>query len=484
MSKKQRTAITPTRDEDFPEWYQEVIKSADLAENSPTRGCMIIKPLGYGLWENIQAFLDNLIKEEGVENAYFPLLIPLEFMNKEAEHVDGFATECAVVTHHRLAKDAEGNLQPEGKLTEPYIVRPTSETIIADAMSRWIQSYRDLPLKLNQWGNVLRWEMRTRMFLRTAEFLWQEGHNAFANQEEAMEDAHTMLDVYAKVAEELLAVPVIKGKKTDDERFPGAVETLTIEAMMQDGKALQYGTSHYLGTTFAKSADIKFHDKDGAEKLAHTTSWGLSTRTIGGLIMVHGDDDGLRLPPRVAPTQVVVLPFLKNNEDDEKVENYCRELKQELKSIGVRVKLDMRDMRSGDKMWDHVKKGTPLRIEVGVREVDEGNVTSTRRDLGRESKQTMPKTDFVSSVQDTLEDIQNSLFNQAKEFMDSRIQDVSSIAELDTYFKTSDNVGFVRMNIQLLDDPAFEKAKQDHKITPRCLPFADKGEKVIVGKAY
>ncbi len=484
-NKKPRTAITPTRDEDFPLWYQEVIKAADLAENSPVRGCMIIKPNGYALWENIKTYLDALIKDEGVQNAYFPLLIPLSYIAKEAEHIDGFAKECAVVTHHRLEADEEnGGLKPAGELSEPYIIRPTSETIIGESMARWIQSYRDLPLKLNQWANVMRWEMRPRIFLRTSEFLWQEGHNAFATPEDAIEDMHTMIEAYRKVAEDFLAIPVFVGEKTADERFPGAVSTLTIEAMMQDGKALQAGTSHYLGTTFSKAENISYQNQEGEQTLCHTTSWGLSTRMIGGLIMTHSDDDGLVLPPNVAPTQVVILPFLKNNDGDESVMKACDALKFKLKEKGVRAHLDDRDMRSGDKMWDNVKKGIPLRAEIGSREADNGEVTITRRDLGKESKRTIKIEDFANEVITLLADIQKSMFDRAKERMLSRIQDCSSLDEARAYFEKDDNVGFARIDVTLMDDPEFEKLKNDLSISTRCMPLDDKGEKVLIGKSY
>lgn len=484
QNNKPRTAIVPTREENFPEWYQEVVKAADLAENSPVRGCYTIKPYGYALWENLQRYLDNLIREENVQNAYFPLLIPLSYIAREAEHIDGFAKECAVVTHHRLEADGKGGLKPAGELTEPFIIRPTSETIIGESMSKWITSYRDLPLKLNQWANVMRWEMRPRVFLRTAEFLWQEGHNAFATREDAEKDAYRMLEVYADVAENLLAVPVIQGQKTPEERFPGAVDTLTIEAIMQDGKALQYGTSHYLGTTFSNSFNINYQDKEGNQTLCHTTSWGMSTRTIGGLIMVHSDDDGLRLPPNVAPHQVVILPITKNNEGDAAVLTYCAELAAELKKAGVRVRFDDRDMRSGDKMWESVKKGVPLRVEVGAKEVEEGKVTSTRRDLGRDSKQTLSKADFVKGVKDVLTDIQKTLFDQAKAMRDGFIQDCKTLDEAKAYFTKSKAVGLVRMDVSVLEDAGFEALKKEFSLSTRCMPLADKGKKVLIGRSY
>jgi prolyl-tRNA synthetase len=324
MAKEVKTAISPTREQDYPEWYQQVIKASDLAERSVVRGCMVIKPWGYALWENIVRALDNMFKETGVKNAYFPLFIPLSFLEKEAEHVEGFAKECAVVTHHRLEKGPEGGLTPAGPLTEPLIVRPTSETIIGDSFARWVTSYRDLPLLINQWANVVRWEMRTRMFLRTSEFLWQEGHTAHATAQEAMERTQLMLDIYTRLAEDYLAMPVIRGRKTSLERFPGAVDTLCIEAMMQDKKALQAGTSHFLGQNFSKASGIRFQNAEEKEEFAWTTSWGASTRLIGGVIMTHGDDNGIIMPPRVASAHVVLLPIFKNSEERTNRDGICR----------------------------------------------------------------------------------------------------------------------------------------------------------------
>lgn len=482
-NKPRKTAITPTRDENFPEWYQSVVKASDLAENAPVRGCMTIKPYGFALWENIQKALDGMIKRENVQNAYFPLLIPLSFIAKEADHIDGFATECAVVTHHRLEKNAEGKLvpAPSSELTEPLIVRPTSETIIGESVKNWIQSYRDLPMKLNQWCNVFRWEMRPRLFLRTAEFLWQEGHNVFETPEEAKADSEKMLNVYADLLENWLAIPVIRGEKTADERFPGAINTLTVEAMMQDGKALQSGTSHDLGQTFSKSADITFQGRDGNQHHAWTTSWGLSTRTIGGLIMVHGDDDGLRMPPKVAPHQVVVFPFLKGDNDDV-INAYCQTLTDRLNAKGIRVLFDQREMRAGDKSWDAIKKGIPVMVEAGGREVENNQVTVTRRDLGKEAKETMTVDEFVSRVETILDDIQTGMFNAAKDRMTSRIFDVANLDEARKFF-ADERQGFVRMDEKFLDDDAFAAIKKDFAVTPRCLPFDDKG-KVLIGKSY
>jgi len=444
---------------------------------------MTIKPYGFAIWDNVKNALDDEIKEVGVQNCYFPLLIPMSFLTKEADHIDGFATECAVVTHHRLAKNEEGVLttDPASELTEPYIIRPTSETIIGESVKNWIQSYRDLPMKLNQWCNVFRWEMRTRLFLRTAEFLWQEGHNVFETADEARADMEKMLDIYADILESWMAIPVIKGYKTEDERFPGAVETMTVEAMMQDGKALQSGTSHFLGQTFSKSADITFQSRDGDVQHAWTTSWGLSTRSIGALIMTHGDDDGLQMPPKIAPTQVVIIPFLKGDNDDA-ILDYCAALKQNLKGAGIRADVDMREMRAGDKSWDWIKKGVPIRVEVGGREMDEGNVTVTRRDLGKSSKTTMTLGDFTAQAQAMLDDIQTNLFETAKKSVIERIIDVTSIDEAHAFFTDNGN-GFVRMDKEFWGTEDFNALCDAFSLSPRCIPL-DTPDKVLVGKSY
>lgn len=484
MSKKPRTAIVPTRDENFPEWYQQVIKAAGMAENSPVRGCMIVKPYGYAVWENMQRIFDDMIKDLGVENAYFPLLIPLEFISREAEHIDGFAKECAVVTHHRLEADGEGGLKPAGELEEPYVIRPTSETIIGDSMARWIQSYRDLPMKLNQWANVMRWEMRTRLFLRTSEFLWQEGHNAFETAEEARLDALKMIAAYQDFAENTLALPVIVGEKTEDERFPGANNTLTIEAMMQDGKALQAGTSHDLGQNFSKSCGIKFQGRDGDEELAHTTSWGISTRLIGAMIMTHGDDDGMIMPPKVAPYQVGILPITKGDENDEKVLDYAAKLKAALKAKGIRARVDDSEARTPDKMWGMVKKGVPLRVEIGGREVDENSLTHVRRDLGRDSKTSCGFDEFVEQAEGILDAIHDELLRRAKEFRDANIFDAASLDDVEAHFKAKDSKGFARIDVSLIEDARYEELKKRYSLTSRCMPLDDDGAKVLVGKAY
>src|SRR6476659_5328730 len=418
MAKQPQSAITPTRAENFPEWYQQVFKAADLAENSDVRGCMVIKPWGYAIWENIQRRLDAMFKATGHENAYFPLFIPMSFLEKEAKHVEGFAKECAVVTHHRLEPDGKGGLQPapSAKLEEPLIVRPTSETIIGATFARWVQSYRDLPILINQWANVVRWELRTRLFLRTTEFLWQEGHTVHANEAEAREETMRMLDVYADFAEHAMAMPVIKGEKTAGERFPGAVSTYTIEAMMQDRKALQAGTSHFLGQNFAKAQNIKYQDVNGQEVLAWTTSWGVSTRLIGGLVMTHSDDDGLALPPKLAPAHVVILPIYRNDEEKAEVMPYCATLERELTTHlyagePVRVKMDNRDIRGGEKKWQWVKRGVPIRVEIGPRDIAGGKVFYGRRDSP--GKFEAPREIFVAQIAKTLEEIQIALHQRA-----------------------------------------------------------------------
>lgn len=482
MSKQAKTAITPTRGEDFPEWYQQVIKAADMAENSPVRGCMIIKPYGFALWENMQRIFDGMIKDAGVQNAYFPLLIPLSFIAREAEHVEGFAKECAVVTHHRLEAGEDG-LVPAGKLEEPYVIRPTSETIIGDAMARWIQSYRDLPLKLNQWCNVMRWEMRTRMFLRTSEFLWQEGHNAFETAKDAREDALKMLEAYRHFAEDYLALPVITGEKTADERFPGAIATYTIESMMQDGKALQAGTSHDLGQNFAKSIGIKFQGRDGNEEFAYTTSWGISTRLIGGMIMTHADDDGMIMPPRVAPHHIVIIPITREGQDGAAMKSYIDDLTVKLKAKGIRIFVDDREERTPNKMWDAIKKGVPIRVEIGGREVEEGTLTYIRRDIGKDSKTSCTVAEFVGGIQGVLDSMHNDMLSKARALCDSRIQDGASIADIDAFFKAGKD-GFVKVPVALLDDAALEPVMKEHSLSTRCMPFADDGKKVLIGKAY
>lgn len=482
MGKKARTAITPTREENFPEWYQQVIKAADMAENSPVRGCMIIKPYGFAIWENMQNIFDPWLKEYGVQNASFPLLIPLSFLEKEAEHIDGFAKECAVVTHHRLEAGEEG-LVPAGKLEEPYVVRPTSETIIGDAMSRWVQSYRDLPMKLNQWGNVMRWEMRTRMFLRTSEFFWHEGHNAFETPDGAKTDCLTILDMYEKFFHEYLALTGHKGIKTPEERFPGAIETYAYESIMQDGKALQAATTHDLGQTFSKSCGIKFQGRGGEEEFAYTTSWAFSTRAIGGMIMIHGDDDGMIMPPRIAPQQIVILPVSKNLDEDGELLEFTENIAADLKAKGLKAHVDKRDMRTPDKMWDAIKKGIPLRVEIGGREMEAGQVTFVRRDLGRESKETVSIDAFIQRAQDLLDSIHDEMLTRSAKFRDNHTVDGNGLADINDFFE-ADNIGLMKVPVSILNDPKLEDVMKKYALSTRCMPFADEGQKVLIGKAY
>lgn len=482
QERKPRTAITPTRDEDFSEWYQQVIKAADLAENSPVRGCMTVKPYGWAVWELMQKIFDEWLKDYGVQNCSFPLLIPVSYLAKEAEHVEGFAKECAVVTHHRLEADDEKGLKPAGELEEPYVVRPTSETIIGEAMSRWIQSYRDLPMQLNQWAQVMRWEMRTRMFLRTSEFFWHEGHCAFENHDAAKADCLHILGLYEKFFTEYLALDGFKGVKTDDEKFPGANDTYAFETMMQDGKALQAATTHDLGTNFAKTFGIKYQGRDEKEHFAHTTSWAFTTRMIGAMVMMHGDDDGMMMPPRIAPHQIVILPVVKEDTAD-KVNAFCEKLHDQLKEKGFRVKLDDRDMRTPDKMWDAVKKGIPLRVEVGGREVENGELTHVRRDLGKDSKTTVSVEGFLNSAQGILDQIHDSMLDRQRKFRDDNTHDVSTVADVEDFFK-SGKTGFVKAPIELLSDKALEKVMTEHSLSTRNKPFDDDGKKVLLAKAY
>lgn len=484
-SNKAPTAITPTRAEDFPEWYQSVLKAADMSENSPVRGSMIIKPYGFALWENMTKIFDPWLKDYGIQNCSFPLLIPVSFLAKEAEHVEGFAKECAVVTHHRLEKDPKGGLRPaeSAELEEPYVIRPTSETIIGDAMSRWIQSYRDLPMKLNQWCNVMRWEMRTRQFLRTSEFFWHEGHCAFETPEEANADAMHVMALYKKFFEEYLAFTGYHGPKTPEERFPGAVNTIGFEAMMQDGKALQAATTHDLGQNFSKSIGIKFQGRDGKEAFAHTTSWAYSTRTIGGLIMMHGDDDGMIMPPRVAPVQVVILPFIKDEATAGPLNEFCDKIHAALKKAGLASKVDARDMRMPDKMWEAVKKGIPVRVEVGQREMEAGSVTFVRRDLGRDSKTTVSVDEFLAKIQNVLDDIHNSLLDRNRKMLKDNTFDGKTLADIRDFY-AADKMGFVRVPVSVLNDEGLEKVKDEFKLSTRCMPFEDNGEKVLIAKSY
>lgn len=472
-----KTAITPTRAENYPEWYQQVISAADLAENSAVRGCMVIKPWGYAIWELIQADLDKRFKKTGHVNAYFPLLIPLSHLEKEAEHVEGFAKECAVVTHHRLVPDGKGGLKPDGELEEPFVIRPTSETIIGESFSKWVKSYRDLPLLINQWANVMRWEMRTRMFLRTSEFLWQEGHTVHATDTEAVAETIQMLGVYADFVQDVLAMPVIKGEKPCFERFPGAVNTYCIEAMMQDCKALQAGTSHFLGQNFAKASNIQFQNKSGEMETAWTTSWGVSTRMIGGLIMTHSDDNGLVLPPRIAPYQIVIQPIYRNDEQRDTVINYCNSLKQDLDSQlfagnEIRVHIDDRDIQGGAKSWEWIKKGVPLRLEVGMRDVENSAVMLSRRDdVG--NKNSIAKSDLINDAVKILTEMQTSLFAKAESFRNERMTAISSIDEFNKFFAGDKNVDSGFAAAYAVDEVGIEEFIKPLKVTARCIPLAN-----------
>ena len=505
-----RSALDVSQTKDFPAWYQAAVREADLAEESGVRGCMIIKPWGNGLWERMKAILNGAIEATGHENCYFPMLIPLKHFEQEAQHVEGFAKEMAVVTHHRL-KVIDGKLQPdpEARLEEPLIVRPTSETIIGSAMSRWVRSYRDLPLLLNQWANVMRWEMRPRMFLRTSEFLWQEGHTAHVDEKDAMEETERMLGVYRDFAVNALALPVVDGRKPEHERFPGAVETLTIEAMMRDGKALQSGTSHYLGTNFARAQNIQYQDQQGEWKHAHTTSWGLSTRMIGAVIMAHGDDDGLRLPPRVAPQQVVIIPMLKGAPDDQKIADYCAELArslvgQEVFGEAIRVRVDLDQDKPQNKRWRWVKKGAPIICEIGPRDVENAKVAFLRRDTlrteeGKMNSHFVERVDFPAMAAEILAEIQTGLYARAEAFLEAHTHTVASFEEKVELFGSGEpawaRVSWSRPTGKALDDVV--KRLKEHQLTVRVAPF-DQGEiaetciftgetaveTIVVAKAY
>ncbi|MEA3296665.1 MAG: proline--tRNA ligase [candidate division Zixibacteria bacterium] len=483
-AKQAKNAITPTRQKDYPEWYQQVIKASDMAEMSSVRGCMVIKPWGYGIWERLQRELDDRIKATGHENAYFPLFIPLSFLEKEAGHVEGFAKECAVVTHHRLI-EKDGSLVPTGELEEPLIVRPTSETIIGRSFAKWVQSYRDLPLLINQWANVVRWEMRPRIFLRTTEFLWQEGHTAHASEKEAMEETHRMLEVYRTFVEDELAMPIIAGEKTPAERFPGAVNTYCIEAMMQDHKALQAGTSHYLGQNFSRAFEVQFSNQDGQIELAYTTSWGVSSRLVGALVMVHADDDGLRLPPKIAPKQVVIIPMLNKPGQEDQIMAYAKSVaddiaKETFDGSTISVKVDERDMRPVEKKWEWIKRGAPIRLEIGFRDMEAGGVFMGRRDQPVKEACSVKRDEVVATVTAALPQIQDNYYNQAKVILDENTR--RDIVDFDSFkvFFTPKNIekpeihgGFVLA--KWCDNPACEEKAAELKVTIRCLPFEQSG---------
>jgi prolyl-tRNA synthetase len=505
-------ALSVTRAQDFAAWYQDVIKEADLAEESGVRGCMVIRPWGYGMWERIQILMDKQIKLAGVENCYFPLFIPLSYFEKEADHVEGFAKEMAVVTHHRLIADGKGGLIPDpaAKLEEPLVVRPTSETVIGAAMARWVQSWRDLPMKVNQWANVVRWEMRTRMFLRTSEFLWQEGHTAHADKADAMAETLRALEMYRAFAVDALCMPVIAGEKPEHERFPGAEATYSIEAMMQDGKALQAGTSHYLGTSFAEAAGIRYQDKDGGHALCHTTSWGVSTRLIGGVIMTHGDDDGLRCPPQIAPHQIVIVPMLRDDEGDAAVLEYCLSLAEELRKLSafgepMRVLLDIKAIKAQTKRWGWVKKGAPLVVEVGPRDVAGGNVSVIQRTElytgeGKLNSKIMARGEFVAGAATLLENVQADLSSDANALLHTNI--ARDVTDLSAHFKGSEDkvVGWVEVQWSRPTGPALATIVEQLKalkLTMRNVPLdatpvegqcffsGDSAvERILIGRTY
>lgn len=457
--------VTP-QSKNFSAWYNDVVKKADLAEHGPVKGTMVIKPYGFALWDNIKDALDGMIKEAGHVNAYFPLFIPKSFFAQEAKHIEGFAKECAIVTHTRLkAVDGDIIVDPDSKLEEEVIVRPTSETIIWSMYKKWIQSYRDLPLLINQWANVVRWEMRTRLFLRTTEFLWQEGHTAHATAEEAEEETLTILEIYRRLAEEVLAIPVLTGRKTEIEKFAGAEHTYSIEAMMRDKKALQSGTSHNLGQNFAKAFKVTFQNKDNQEKLVYATSWGVSTRIIGAVIMAHGDDKGLRLPPKVAPHQVVVIPIFKNDEQKKIVEEYLNPILDTLKNNSVRTNVDWRDESPGFKFNDWEMKGVPIRMEVGPRDIENKQIVLVRRDTGEKS--TVQVNAIADKVSQMLDDIHNNLFAQAKEFMNNNTHKIDSYDEFKKIIKDG---GFIRCGWDGTSETEL-KIKEETGATTRVIPF-------------
>jgi len=479
---KELKELTP-RSENYAQWYNDLVIKAELAENSAVRGCMVIKPYGYAIWEKMQQHLDRMFKETGHVNAYFPLFIPKSFMSREAEHVEGFAKECAVVTHYRLKNDPKGNgvvVDPEAKLEEELIVRPTSETIIWSTYKNWIQSYRDLPLLINQWANVVRWEMRTRLFLRTAEFLWQEGHTAHATREEAEAEAKKMLEVYTEFAEKYMAMPVIKGVKSASERFAGAEETYTIEALMQDGKALQAGTSHFLGQNFAKAFDVQFTDQNGNRDYVWATSWGVSTRLIGALIMSHSDDNGLVLPPALAPIQVVMVPIYKNEEQLRRIDEKADKIMQQLKALGISVKYDNADNKKpGWKFSEYELKGVPVRLAMGARDLENNTIEVARRDTL--TKETVPYEGVVEHVKNLLDEIQQNIYQKAFDFRASQIREINSY---DEFKEEIEKGGFLLCHWDGTPETE-ELVKNETKATIRCIPFeGDKtsGKCMVTGK--
>jgi prolyl-tRNA synthetase len=469
-----RTAIQPTRATDYPQWYQEVIIAADLAQVSPVRGCMIINPWGYAIWERIQRILDDEIKRKGHENIYCPLLIPLSHIEREAEHIDGFAKECAVVTHTKLKKGDNGELVPASALEEPLVIRPTSEMVIGDVFAQRIQSHRDLPLLMNQWANIMRWEMRTRMFLRTSEFLWQEGHTAHASEEEAHDHTREMLACYKDFCEDRLAIPIITGQKSKNEKFPGAVETYTIEGIMQDKKALQMGTSHYLGQTFAKSCEIQFQDADEQRQYVHTTSWGVTTRLIGGLIMTHADDDGLICPPRITPYHIVIIPIIRDEADRKQLLDYCKAIQEALEKVHyhhekLRVMIDTKDRKPSEKKWHWVKKGVPIRCEIGMKEHHNDQVCYSLRVSPGHKKEYIAKEAFIDQVTTWLEKMHTDLFAQAnKRLSPSECPIILTESALDQHFsKSNPSPALIYWSD---DDTRENRLQEQYKVSIRCYP--------------
>lgn len=474
----------PKRSEDYSQWYNELVKRADLAEHSAVRGCMVIKPYGFSIWEKMQAAIDKMFKDTGHSNAYFPLFVPKSYLSKEADHVEGFAKECAVVTHYRLKNAEDGSgiiVDPEARLEEELIVRPTSETVIWSTYKNWVQSYRDLPILVNQWANVVRWEMRTRLFLRTAEFLWQEGHTAHATQQEAMAETIQMLDVYADFAENYMAMPVIKGVKTENERFPGAVDTYCIEALMQDGKALQAGTSHFLGQNFAKAFDVKFADKDGELEHVWGTSWGVSTRLIGALIMAHSDDDGLVLPPKLAPIQVVIVPIFKNEEQMAVIKERVNNIRLALAEAGISVRFDDREeLTPGWKFAEYELKGVPVRLAMGPRDLENNTIEVARRDT--KEKNVVNVDGIIDTVKLLLDDIQKNIYARAAQF---RAKNTSEVGDFDEFKKVLDEKGgFIKAYWDGTPETE-EKIKEETKATIRCIPLdkvEGEGKCIYTGK--
>jgi prolyl-tRNA synthetase len=498
--KQDPDAITP-RAADYSQWYLDIVKKAQLAEHSPVRGCMCIRPHGYAIWEKMQRELDERFKATGHENAYFPLFIPLSLMTREEKHASGFAKECAVVTHHRLkSMDGKVGVDPESELEEPLVIRPTSETIIWAQFKNWIQSYRDLPILINQWANIVRWEMRTRVFLRTAEFLWQEGHTAHASEKEALEETWRMLGVYAEFARDVLAVPVLRGRKTEGERFAGAVETLCIEGMMQDGKALQMGTSHYLGQNFAKAADVRFLNKEGKLEYVYASSWGVSTRLVGALIMAHSDDNGLIVPPKLAPIHVAVVPIFKTDEEKARVLEEAAKVRDELKAKGLSVKLDDREgLTPGAKYYEWEAKGVPIRVEVGPKDLEKGSLCLVRRFLAdaqgvsdaekrKKAKSFLPRAEALASIPNTLELMQKELLERARAFRDARSKVIDTIEDYESFFK-SDAPGFAW--VHWAGDAGHEdQMARRFETSIRCMPLPEdipdqargKGKCILTGK--